>query len=235
MSKSGSFGIRSFYNSPSEGARLQQCKTLIWSVVGVNAAVFATWQFANNSREPYALQARRILNQNFLISLQHIRSNRYWTMITSEFSHVSLAHFGFNMVALYQLSQVLVYTPGVTAVSIAGLMVGSAVAASAGFLVDAAVARQANAHVQKVGLGASGIVSGITAAVAFMAPKMQILLFGIVPMPMWAFGVGTVLYDTYFLGGNTGIGHSAHLGGAAFGVAYYFLRLRKFSRFSRLF
>jgi membrane associated rhomboid family serine protease len=155
-------------------------------------------------------------------------------MVTSEFSHRDLRHYGFNMFAFYQLSKVLIWSH-VPASSIVILILGSAIAASGAFLLDfssrAALSNQpSNPIVRQVGLGASGVVMGVTGAVACMAPKLMVYLFGVIPVPMWLFGVGTALYDTYFLGGNTGVGHSAHLGGAAFGVAYYFLRLRSYGR-----
>jgi membrane associated rhomboid family serine protease len=136
------------------------------------------------------------------------------------------------MFTFYQLSQVLVAFR-VPAYLVAGLIAGSAITSSFAFLADmkarmTAQAPYSNVIVKHVGLGASGVVMGVTGAIACMAPKWKVYLFGVIPMPLWLFGVGAALYDTYFLGANTGIGHSAHLGGAAFGVAYYFLRLRKF-------
>ncbi|KAF2429510.1 hypothetical protein EJ08DRAFT_650353 [Tothia fuscella] len=230
MSALRPFNIRNYWgNSSCESNRAKNCTTLLYTVIGINTMVFVGWQFANSSRDQNAMKVKRFLTENFLLSLQHLKEGRWSTLITSEFSHINLAHFGFNMFAFYQMSQVLVYTPGVTPLSIATLIFGSALAASAGFLGEASV----DQHQRKVGLGASGIVSGITASVALLAPKLTVLVFGVVPMPMWVFGVGTIVYDTYFLGGNTGIGHSAHLGGAAFGVLYYFLRLRKFKGFGR--
>jgi membrane associated rhomboid family serine protease len=216
------------------GSRSTRSKAVIWSFIGLNTAVFGAWQYAAGSgpfevvKMADRLPVMRYLQKNFLISVDHVRSGRFWTIITSEFSHQDLRHFVFNMIAFHQLSKVLIYS-GVPASRIVGLILGSAVTASAAFLVDfSSRAHSSNGLVKHVGLGASGVVMGVTATVACIAPKMTVAVMGIIPMPLWLFGAGTALVDTYLLGGNTGIGHSAHLGGAAFGVAYYFFRLRRY-------
>ncbi len=67
-------------------------------------------------------------------------------------------------------------------------------------------------------LGASAAVSGIVIAVAAYRPQETILIFGILPMPMWLLGVLYVLYDVSMLTVDNPGGHLAHLGGALFGL-----------------
>lgn len=83
---------------------------------------------------------------------------------------------------------------------------------------------------KKMALGASGMVQGIAAAATLLAPVAPIyLMFIPVPIPLFVVTIGYVAYDTYNLDSKTSrIGHSAHLGGFAFGVLYYFLSLRRF-------
>lgn len=78
-------------------------------------------------------------------------------------------------------------------------------------------------------LGASGIVMGAASAAACLAPfaPMQIMLIPI-NIPLWGIAVGYFLIDSYFLNTGTMIGHAAHMGGAAAGVAYYGLFLRRY-------
>lgn len=79
------------------------------------------------------------------------------------------------------------------------------------------------------GLGASGIVSGLASCVTMFMPMARASMFGLIPAPLFVWTLGYFFLDTYFMGSgiNTGIGHSAHLGGAAFGAVYYALFLRK--------
>jgi membrane associated rhomboid family serine protease len=44
---------------------------------------------------------------------------------------------------------------------------------------------------------------------------------------LWATVAGYAVYDGYYLNDNKSrVGHAGHLGGLAFGIAYYLLRLR---------
>ena len=74
-------------------------------------------------------------------------------------------------------------------------------------------------------LGASGALYGVLVAFAFMFPNIELFLL-FVPIPIKAkyFVPGLLLIDLYFgvsgsspFGGQTGIAHFAHLGGALFG------------------
>jgi len=74
-------------------------------------------------------------------------------------------------------------------------------------------------------LGASGGVCGVVILYAWMFPRKTLLLWGILPMPMWAIGVFLVLMDAMGAVGLTGgrVAYSVHLTGAAFATLYYFL------------
>jgi len=77
-------------------------------------------------------------------------------------------------------------------------------------------------------LGFSGIAYGFLAAAVCLHPTSTLMIWGVVECPAWLFGLLLVGYDSYYLHDQTSfVGHSAHLGGAAFGVAYYLLQLRK--------
>src|SRR5215207_3678431 len=67
------------------------------------------------------------------------------------------------------------------------------------------------------GIGASVSVMAVLVVFAFHYPHQQVLLFGIIPMPVWLLVVLYIGFDlSGALGamGNLGIGHLAHLGGA---------------------
>ncbi|MDR2171649.1 MAG: rhomboid family intramembrane serine protease [Planctomycetaceae bacterium] len=78
-------------------------------------------------------------------------------------------------------------------------------------------------------LGASGGVVAVIVIFAFLYPNKTILVMFLVPMPMWILGLMIVGMD--FIGvikeTNSGIGYTAHLGGAAFAALYYFLLFKK--------
>ena len=86
-----------------------------------------------------------------------------------------------------------------------------------------------NSNVPRAGvLGASGGVCGVIILYAWLYPKKTLLLWGILPLPMWAIGLLIVVVDATGAAGGLGggIAYSVHLAGAACGTLYYFLFLK---------
>ncbi len=76
-------------------------------------------------------------------------------------------------------------------------------------------------------LGGSGAGMGLVTLYACMAPQSTFYMY-FIPVPAWLCAGGLVAYDLYgAMRGNDGVAHTGHLGGAAFGAAYYLLRLRR--------
>lgn len=70
-------------------------------------------------------------------------------------------------------------------------------------------------------VGASGAVTAVVILFAINYPRAMVLLFFVIPMPVWLLGVMFVAYDLYYAYvGGTGIAHTAHLGGAAFALLF---------------
>jgi len=79
-------------------------------------------------------------------------------------------------------------------------------------------------------LGASGGVCGVIILFAWMFPKKMLLLWGILPLPMWVIGVLIVVMDAAGaarIAGCCGIAYSVHLAGAAFATLYYFVFFKR--------
>jgi membrane associated rhomboid family serine protease len=72
-------------------------------------------------------------------------------------------------------------------------------------------------------VGASGAVTAVLVLAACYNPRQVIYLFFLLPVPIWAFVVLSVALDAFGLLGrtNSGVATSVHLGGAAFGFAYW--------------
>ena len=76
-------------------------------------------------------------------------------------------------------------------------------------------------------LGASGGIAGVVALYAANFPHRQILFMFIIPMPMWMFAALGVLMDANGAIHRSGnVAFTAHLAGAAYGLAYYFFHWR---------
>lgn len=168
-------------------------------------------------------------------------------MITSSFAHERTEHFVFNMFAMQAFAGSLMMAGGIGigAAHYLALTLGSGIAGSFAFLYQQ---KQKSAQGERkwgpfgqrgityiaTGLGASGTVMGMSLAAACLTPFKRIMLF-VFPMPMWAAAAIYVAADLYFLDTpESRVGHSAHLGGAAFGAAYYLVFLRRFGGISHM-
>lgn len=225
---------RTYASVSSYAARAssKSARRAVWTIIGLNTMVFAAWTFAyieKNSKIYTELQ------KNFMLSLQGWRQGRFWTAITSAFSHHTLVHFAFNMMTFHALSSILVFTPGVGAIHVVSLCAGSALLGSAGYLYhmkqksDGAIDGRGPSYTQQRALGASGMVMGVASAATCLMPFLPVsLMFIPVGIPLWATTLLFAGVDTYFLNSNSPFGHAAHLGGAAGGVLYYLVFLRKY-------
>ena len=73
-------------------------------------------------------------------------------------------------------------------------------------------------------LGASGAIAGVVILYALNFPRRTVLLFFVIPIPAWLFGVLVVVLDMLgAFGGSdrTHVAYSMHLAGAAFAFVYY--------------
>ncbi len=79
-----------------------------------------------------------------------------------------------------------------------------------------------------MGIGASGAVSAVMLLCACHYPYRTLLLFMVIPVPLWLAAVIYVGADSliFMRGIQTGVAVTAHLGGALFGAVYYFLHWR---------
>jgi membrane associated rhomboid family serine protease len=228
--------IRTFTTSSSAAKtilRESRAKSaLIWTCIGLNSLVFLSWQAATSpastqERRSKFQRVRKDLEENFLLSTRNLREGRWWTLVTSAFSHVGFGHFLFNMIAFHQLSQILKWVPGLKAGRHLGVLIlGSAVSASTAFFIHGSTLPNGD---RRHGLGFSGVVSGVVTTAACVAPYQRMLFFGVVPVPLWLLGLGYAAYDTYAMdSGNSTVAHDAHVGGAVFGGLFYMVALRRF-------
>ena len=190
---------------------------VVFVVLAINVAVFGMWLWFGQS--PF-------MTENFLVSYDALAAGRWWTLITSEFSHILFLHFFLNMYVLTTFGQIVEMIVGswrfLLFYLIAAVVASAAHAGVSAFLLD------------KPGLpalGASGALSGVIIVFSLMIPQARLLLLWIIPMPAIVGALVFVGIDLLGLfaqveGGGLPIGHGAHLGGAATGAVAYFLWLR---------
>lgn len=70
-------------------------------------------------------------------------------------------------------------------------------------------------------VGASGGVMAVLAAFIWYFPKQTVLVYGVLPVPVWALGILYLVSDIRGAAEGSGnVAHLAHLGGAVFGLMY---------------
>lgn len=141
---------------------------------------------------------------------------RPWTLVTSTMAHDpgNLAHLLFNGLFLFFFGPLVERILGPRRYLVLFFAAG-AVSGVAQVHLAAAFSGGGGA------LGASGALMALFGVVMVLLPKERILIYGILPVPMWAAGVGYAVLDILgALNPSSGIGNFAHLSGMAIGLAY---------------
>ena len=196
------------------------------AIIAVNVVVFLAWQAARMDEN-----LEQVMASNFLVSTAHLLAGHVWTLVTAAFSHIDLWHIALNMLVLWSFGVVLEKLWG-TATFVIFYLTAAVVASVSHCFVSSVLMGDATIPA----LGASGAVSGLLLAFAFLFPKHRILVFGIIPVPAMVGALAFVAIDLWGLfaqtqGGGIGIGHGAHLGGAFCGFLFWVFYLRE--RFPR--
>ena len=142
-----------------------------------------------------------------------LQRKQYYRLITAGFLHADGWHLFFNMFTLYFFSRVIAYYYGAIVFTL--LYFGAIVAGNAFSLW---LNKRYGAY---RAIGASGGVSGVLFAAIALAPMQTIYLY-FIPITAWIYATLYFAYSVYRLLNpvpNDYIGHDAHLGGAAFGLA----------------
>ena len=152
-----------------------------------------------------------ILNLTFIPELAFTKP---WVFITSMFLHADLNHIFFNMFVLLMLGQTLERRIG--SKKFLTLFIVSGIIGNVGYLTTAYISN--NTFVPAI--GASGAVYGVVGALAILYPRMPVLIYGIIPMPMIVTAFLYVMIDFFGLFMPTGVAHGAHIGGMIVGIIF---------------
>lgn len=229
------------YGGQAHQSQIASTHRIVRTLIFMNISVFCMWSYsaaADNGK------LFKYLRENTMLSWYNIKANRHWTLLTSAFSHQSFAHILFNMMGLHAFGSVLCMAGGVGVgpFHFAALFCGSAIAGSVAFLYQKKpqVDRRRGPYAQHglasspAALGASGAVMGLATAATCIAPltPMSFLLAPGSAVPMFVMTGIYIGADLFLMGQGDLIAHSAHLGGALFGVVYYMTCLRRFGGIS---
>lgn len=146
------------------------------------------------------------------------RDKQWYRFISSGFLHKDGNHLFLNMLTLFFFGQTL--EPGFTALELGPIayifFYLSAIAVSE---IPTYLKHKDNENYYS--LGASGAVAAVVFALVLFEPWSKIYLKLFIPIPFILYAVGYLVYSAYMdKKGTDNIGHSAHLWGSLYGVAF---------------
>jgi membrane associated rhomboid family serine protease len=149
-----------------------------------------------------------------------------WTFLTSMFMHGGSFHLFANMLSLMFIGNFVEKLIGKK--RFVWLYFGGGLFAGL-FFVLIALATGSNLNVYAV--GASGAIFALGGLLAVLTPRLPVLVFFVIPMPMWA-AMGFLMFGLWALSLGLGlpIGNIAHLGGLIVGLTYGFYLKRKYPK-----
>lgn len=224
-----------------------------FGITAVNGYIFFKWQMAGSAAKKGDTTLLDYMSDNFLCSKKNYNEGRWYTTITSGFSHIEIWHLLANTIGVISfypavaaqmgvVPSLLVYLASIAGGSVASLYHAGQwqekdrVASPLSFLSPFAVPAEQKPDIP--GLGASAGVFGVFTLSVVFAPMAGVSVF-FIPLPAWlAWGLLTGV-DSYCALSPEGrkkmvqltgiqMGHEAHLGGSATGLLASFLLVPRF-------
>ncbi len=170
-------------------------------------------------------------NQSFLdyIALKPsniLQGKKLWTILTSMFMHGSFSHLFVNMISLMFIGNFVEQIIGRKRFfwfyMLSGLVAGLA------FVFLALIfSNELNIYA----VGASGAIFGLGGLLMILTPRLPVLLFFVIPMPMWL-AMLFLLFGLWIISFFAGlpIGNTAHLGGLICGLVFGLYLRKKYKK-----
>jgi uncharacterized protein len=145
---------------------------------------------------------------------------RPWTLLTSMFLHGGFNHILFNMYVMFMFGPFVEQRIGPKRF----LMV---------YFISGLLAAFVSQFIYPAALGASGAIMGMIGVMIILLPKLRILFFFIIPMPLWIAGIVIAVIDIFGVFVPNGTANVAHLVGMGLGLLfglYYKSKRKKFHK-----
>jgi membrane associated rhomboid family serine protease len=210
------------------GSFLDRGRICKW-LVGINVVVYFL-QLATRGGydDQFGFDAGLFTNFLDLNVYETVCRGQIWRLLTHFFLHdpTSPFHILFNMLFLWWFGSDVedLYGPR----EFLAIYIVGGLASGVAFVATTLLSGHGTTDDHISALGASGAVTAVLLIFACHYPTRIIYIFFFLPVPIWLFVVFSVLHDAFIWVGqfNNGVAVAGHLGGAAFGYAYYKLHWR---------
>jgi membrane associated rhomboid family serine protease len=179
-------------------------------------------------------------NPNFIKYLalqpsQILEGKTLWTFATSMFMHAGLGHIFANMVSLIFIGGLVEKILGkkrfLGLYIIGGLVASLFFVILAGFFGNTDIGARIFGSPLSYAVGASGAIFALGGLLAVITPRLRVLMFFIIPMPMWvAMLIFSFAIWLLSISLSLPIGNTAHLGGLVVGVIYGLYLKKKYPK-----
>ncbi|MEM4181626.1 MAG: rhomboid family intramembrane serine protease [Candidatus Pacearchaeota archaeon] len=163
---------------------------------------------------------------NIAIKAENILAGRkIWTFFSHFWMHGGVTHLFVNMFSLASIGILVEKIIGKKRYFwfyiISGIFAALFFVLLAGFFGNNKIGEAIFGSPSTYAVGASGAIFALAGLLTILIPRMKVLVFFIIPMPLWI-GIVFLLFLFWVLSivGGLPIGNSAHLGGFIFGLFY---------------
>lgn len=200
---------RDYYRQEQPGVSVHTPRTIVGWIIVANVAIWLADSFAEGRISDAMAVHVGTLAQPWL----------WWQFLTAGFAHSpGLGHILSNMLVLFFLGRDVedAYGPK----EFLRLYLLMVVFASVAWTLVNKIVGEPD---MLAAYGASGAIAGVVVLYALNFPRRTLLLFFVLPIPAWLFGVLVVVLDMFGASGRgeQSVAYSMHLAGAALALAYY--------------
>ncbi|MFH0711777.1 MAG: rhomboid family intramembrane serine protease [archaeon] len=194
-------------------------------LIGINVVAFVVALILMNSVGEDVVISWIALQPSVILA-----GHNLWTFVTSMFMHAGFGHLFVNMISLMFIGGFVEKLIGkkrfIVLYFAGGLFAG---------LFFVVIAGLTGIDLNVYAVGASGAIFALGGLLAVLTPRLPVLVFFVIPMPMWiAMVFLMVVLWVLSLGLGLPIGNVAHLGGLIVGVGYGFYLKRKYPRRTKM-
>lgn len=214
---------RDYYREPQrpEGLSFRTPRTIIGLIIVLNVAFWIADFFTPAITIQGHIVGRWLSDQMAVHVNTLTQPWLWWQFLTAGFAHspINFQHILFNMLVLFFLGRDVEEVYGrkeFLRLYLVMVVFASVVWSLVNTLLD--TPGYIGAY------GASGAIAGVVVLYAFNFPRRTLLLFFVIPIPAWLFGVLMIALDMFGASGqgdSSNVAYSMHLAGAAFALLYH--------------